>query len=725
MTRSPASPSPRRATRGTSSTSPVARSLRMTRALALLVVPALVACGGRQSQDLAIDRVVLYQSGVAYIERTGEVSGDVLTMTVRPDQINDLLASLAVRDERGSTVTVSFPVDPRPDPRMPGLPDHAVGSGGIGALLEAFRGATVRATTPTQHVRGRIVSVDRADGDARLTLFTSGSELVSLALDDIQRVEIVNDGLALALERALDRRLADGDWKAVDISVRFADSNRRRVAVSYVLEAPTWKPAYRAIVDDNGLRLQGWAVVDNVSGDDWRDVQLSLTSGTPISFRYDLHAPVFVDRPDLSGYNTPSVADLRPPTPMRATPGGGSGYGAGRAGGAPPPPAAVSRQSARPSAAPAPAPRAEAAYGYADMAMEAEESWAYDESGAGMALAGGSADVVELGALYRYDIPGRVSLPDQSSTLVSLLDERFDGDEALVFQPGLGSASSVHPYRALRFTNGSPTPIEAAPITIYRQGTFVGEGLLPVVSPGERAFVPYTIERRVQVTQRRSTRSGDVTLRRIVNGRITVERETHDVTTVELSSSLDATDTVFVRVPRTQDAELIDPPPNTETQTDVWLVPVPVAPNGRSSVDVTTRTRRQEALAIEDQRLKPVLDVFLARPDLRPDLAAALRPIQERLDRIAEIDRQLAEQRQLRAELQNRTAELRANLQSLGQSAEGAQLRETLRERLGEQESRLAQVGTVIVALSEEQATLRVTIAEELRAISFDEPAAR
>ena len=54
-------------------------------------------------------------------------------------------------------------------------------------------------------------------------------------------------------------------------------------------------------LDDKGRPLlQGWAVVDNVSGEDWRQVQMQLTSGEPIAFRYDLHTPRDVHRSDLT-----------------------------------------------------------------------------------------------------------------------------------------------------------------------------------------------------------------------------------------------------------------------------------------------------------------------------------------------------------------------------------------------------------------------------------------
>src|SRR5260370_2946270 len=43
--------------------------------------------------------------------------------------------------------------------------------------------------------------------------------------------------------------------------------------------------------------LQGWAVVDNPTADDWNSVGMALISGRPISFQMDLYQPLYVPRP--------------------------------------------------------------------------------------------------------------------------------------------------------------------------------------------------------------------------------------------------------------------------------------------------------------------------------------------------------------------------------------------------------------------------------------------
>jgi hypothetical protein len=43
--------------------------------------------------------------------------------------------------------------------------------------------------------------------------------------------------------------------------------------------------------------LQGWAIVDNTVGEDWKDVQLSLVAGAPQSFIQDISQPYYTRRP--------------------------------------------------------------------------------------------------------------------------------------------------------------------------------------------------------------------------------------------------------------------------------------------------------------------------------------------------------------------------------------------------------------------------------------------
>ncbi len=86
----------------------------------------------------------------------------------------------------------------------------------------------------------------------------------------------------------------------VGISKPGPPGTTRRLRLSYVTEAPSWKPSYRVVVGKGGkVDLQGWAVVDNTSGEDWRDVKLGVGASSAMSFRFDLKGLRLVERETL------------------------------------------------------------------------------------------------------------------------------------------------------------------------------------------------------------------------------------------------------------------------------------------------------------------------------------------------------------------------------------------------------------------------------------------
>jgi outer membrane protein OmpA-like peptidoglycan-associated protein len=74
-----------------------------------------------------------------------------------------------------------------------------------------------------------------------------------------------------------------------------------KLKLSYVTEAPSWKPSYRVTVGKAGgkVDLQGWAIVDNTSGEDWKDVRLGVGASSAMSFRFDLKGLRIVERETL------------------------------------------------------------------------------------------------------------------------------------------------------------------------------------------------------------------------------------------------------------------------------------------------------------------------------------------------------------------------------------------------------------------------------------------
>ena len=85
----------------------------------------------------------------------------------------------------------------------------------------------------------------------------------------------------------------------VSMEIQLQGPKPHKLLLSYVTEAPSWKPSYRISLKDNKMTLEGWAIVDNTSGEDWNKVKLGVGSSSAMSFRFDLRSIRMVQRETL------------------------------------------------------------------------------------------------------------------------------------------------------------------------------------------------------------------------------------------------------------------------------------------------------------------------------------------------------------------------------------------------------------------------------------------
>ena len=108
--------------------------------------------------------------------------------------------------------------------------------------------------------------------------------LQSLPLEQVQTVRFLNPTLQTEFERALQVLASVQDTQKKTVNLQFLGNGKRHVKVGYVVERPIWKTSYRLLLKDKGkLFMQGWAMVENTSDDDWKGVRVILVSGRPIS----------------------------------------------------------------------------------------------------------------------------------------------------------------------------------------------------------------------------------------------------------------------------------------------------------------------------------------------------------------------------------------------------------------------------------------------------------
>ncbi|GAB5388992.1 MAG: hypothetical protein Alpg2KO_19600 [Alphaproteobacteria bacterium] len=271
--------------------------------LSFTALPAL-------ADQLPVKRIILSTSGLAHFEHQGHVSGNTtLDLPVRLDQVDDLMKSLLVFDSVGRLGGVSVPGRTPLPQAFRDLPFSQVELGSPVALLNALKGSAIK-ITGNRRMEGLLVSVlaeqAQAEGGIDLTrhrvTLMGPQGLQSVVLEDLSTIQFVDQAVQDQLARGLQAIFAHRVQDQRTLSVQLMGEGKRDVALSYVVKAPLWKSTYRMVLPEqdkpDGM-LQGWAVLENMSGTDWDDVDITLVSGNPVTFRQSLYTSYYAPRPEL------------------------------------------------------------------------------------------------------------------------------------------------------------------------------------------------------------------------------------------------------------------------------------------------------------------------------------------------------------------------------------------------------------------------------------------
>ncbi len=705
---------------------------------AILGGAILGGCAGSnvtRAPELPVTRAVLYQNGIGYFERRGKLTDDILHLRVRPDQIRDFLKSLTVVDlGSGRATSIALPIEKSRAKLLSELPDQVRTEGGLLAIAQAFRGARC-VVQGERTVSGRLVGVENlgqeGKADWRLSLLTDGGALAQLSVAKIKDLKILDGTLEVGLKKALDVALDAGSWKPVDVTVRLSHATNHDLVVSYVVEMPAWKPAYRLVIDKVSERslLQGWAVVDNVSGDDWKDVKLSLTAGTPLAFTYDLYTPRFPKRPHLEARD--EIAQLAPEAFMSS-----GGIAAGEADGAlaadeAAPPAAEREEALRSGAG--------SGRGYGGPAKKSKKASANKDASALYPSTASAApppppavQMADLeknfrtlvagnavGSLFRYDVAEPITVGERQSALVNIVNAKVPGEDVLLFRVG---QDQVSPYRSVRFKNDSGFVLEAGPMAIYRQddggGTFLGEALAQRIEKGAGTFVPYALDGRVRVQLAQENREEGVQLVRIARGIITCETKRITRWKYDVDNGSNEEATMYARRERRTGWKVVGQDKMIE-EGGAYYVPIKLAKTGRTKIEVEEQTPSRQDVDIWNSFGRQVIAMYLKNASADPKIEAQLREVITLRERIDQIEGKLSATEEQRSVQSERQAEVRENLKALGKSTANADLKRKLEITLTELETGLNEVTRRTVQLSMEKSELRDRLGILVKGIDF------
>ena len=277
----------------------------MRKGIALFFALLLASEALWAQQPLGITEVLLYKNGMAYIVRSGQIAAPV-SLTFHPDDMNDVLKSFtAWNPDTGALYSVGYTTGIPSSRTLSRFPfDISGAQTGLGSFLVQVKGAELRLDHSGKDIQGKLVAVQETDHttapqtstkDHRLTMLLKDGSLQTLWLSDIRVVEFVDPQLREQLRSYLEVLAAGRQDVTREVSVYPVPASGP-IRVAYLQQFPLWKTSYRVDLGDRGNRIQGWAQIDNPTGESWDNVKVSLLSGAPVSFVMNLYEPLYTTR---------------------------------------------------------------------------------------------------------------------------------------------------------------------------------------------------------------------------------------------------------------------------------------------------------------------------------------------------------------------------------------------------------------------------------------------
>jgi hypothetical protein len=652
---------------------------------------------GAKDASVPVKAVVLFSSGVGYFEHYGTVKGGGSTeLRFKTQQINDILKSLVLQDlDGGKVTTISYPSQ---DPIAKTLKSFQVDittNPSLGDLLNQLRGAKVKVTvTGTESTEGTILGLekrpkasakDEKPVDVWVLNLISGGTIRSVELDQVNKLELEDKQLQQELTRALEALAQARDQDKKLVTVNFTGDGERRVRIGYVVETPVWKTSYRLILGEKS-NLQGWAIVENQTDNDWNEVQLSLVSGRPISFIEDLYQPLYVPRPVVK----PELfASLRPQT-----------YEGGMSAGKPMQEFAEKQQmqqAAQQQLARAGAEGTNRARRLNELRKDLRDTdkLAEVEAVAGepakpmdpTASVASVASAAKLGELFQYTV-GSVSLPRQKSAMIPIITDPVEVERLSIYNQ---SVLAKHPLTGARVKNTTGKHLLAGPVTVLDGSSYAGDASIDNVPPGQERLISYGVDLEVIVDATKDRQDSAIQTGSIIQGVLHLKRKHVFQQDYQAENKGDKDKTLIIEHPiRGEGWKLVDTDKPLETTEALYRFKGKVAAGKATKLTVKEEIVQGEEIAILPLDLDAI-DVYSKQGEIPQKVRNVLLKAADMRRGMVDTQRQIDERKQRLAQITAEQTRMRENMKTVKQ---GSEYYNRLMAKLDTQESQIEKLQT-------------------------------
>ncbi len=633
----------------------------------------LVCALGAQAQELPVRQVILYKHGVGYFQRSGQLeAGQAARLDFNASEMNDVLKSLTIVERGGGRISgLRYDSSEPLEKKLAEYPFRLAAGQPLSAVLDQLKGALIELRYGAETVRGAILSGrviprdERRPESEQLALLLDTGELRNFDLGAAASIRLLDPTLQTQFQSYLSALVSSRSKDKRSVYIDSTGTQARTLIADYMIPMPLWKSSYRLIWGAGAdPMLEGWAIVDNTTGEDWSGVQLSLVSGRPISFISRLYEPRYVGRP---------TAELPEDRAQRPVILGG----------------AIGGDMPLPAAAPPEGLRAQRSAAGLFAAQEMAKSLSLDDKNEGnredvTITVAAQAAAQELGELFEYRFSNPVTVRRNESAMLPFLQQTLTARRLLIYL----DQGSVHPMNAAELTNSTGKTLDGGPITVYESNAYAGEALMETLKAGDKRLISYGVDLGTRITTQFDAKRDLVREVHIRRGVLTTKTAAVEIKTFTIRNVDQEAKTLIIEHPVRPQYKLVGLTPK-ETTANSYRFEVALAAGAEVKFAVTEERVYETTTAVSS--ITPdVLVSFVQNRSLSDTARAQLQQILDRKRQIAsaagEIER--AEQ-EIRSLIQDQER-LRANISSLNRVAGQEQQVQAYSRQLAGQETQLA-----------------------------------
>ena len=645
---------------------------------------AQLAAGGAATTSVPVTSVMLFSSGVGYFEHAGAVRGDGFAeLRFKTAQINDILKSLVLQDlDGGRVTTITYPSQDPISKTLRSFQVDITSNPSMSSLLNQLRGARITVQSQAERVSGTILGVESRQragdkGDALsvsvLNLLT-GATIRSIELPAISSLTLEDSQLQDELTKALLALSQARDQDKKSVTINFAGNGERRVRVGYLVETPIWKTSYRLIMDDTRADLQGWAIVENQTESDWKNVSLSLVSGQPISFIMDLYQPLYLQRPRV----VPELfAGLRPQLYE-----GGS---------------AVTGDMVRAL----PADRVAQAVQLQDLTVSTSRNalvprdavatkqtgtTGFEEAWITTASVRAFGTATRLAELFQYTIPN-VTLARQKSAMLPIVTDTVGIERLSIYN---AAVFARNPLNGVRLKNTSGKHLLQGPVTVLDKNAYAGDARIDNVPPGQERLLSYGIDLDLQVDNTRNAQVAAVMTARISKGALLIDRKFVSTQDYSVDNKGTRDKVILIEHPIRSGWKLAGTQKPVETTPTLYRFQGNAVAGKVTVITVTEESARQEVIALLPADAGQLL-VYSRTGDLPQAVRDGITRAIQMKQAVLDIERQVNDRTSQIADIAREQERIRENMKTVEQKG---RYYERLLAKLNEQESAIERLQT-------------------------------